>query len=117
MSNPRRGEIWIVDWSPGRGSEQEGTRPSLILQSDKGNLNNRYRNTIVLAITTKGKYIPLHTKILKSDENGLMEDSYIKCEQIFTISKRRLIKRLGRIDNNKINEIESGVKMVLDFSK
>lgn len=55
MINPKRREIWLIDWSPARGSEQEGIRPSLILQSDKGNLNDKYDNTIVLAITTKGK--------------------------------------------------------------
>ena len=34
---PRRGEIWDVNWSPGRGAEQQGTRPALVIQNDRGN--------------------------------------------------------------------------------
>lgn len=71
MIDPKRGEIWLIDWSPARGSEQEGIRPSLILQSDKGNLNQDYHNTIVLAITTKGKDIPFHINLEPNKENGL----------------------------------------------
>ena len=47
MTNPRTGEIWLINWSKSRGSEQSGIRPSIILQSDKGNLNDKYPNTIL----------------------------------------------------------------------
>ncbi|MGZ3625202.1 MAG: type II toxin-antitoxin system PemK/MazF family toxin, partial [Ktedonobacteraceae bacterium] len=40
--NPRRGEIWDVNWSPGRGAEQKGTRPALIIQNDRGNTSSSY---------------------------------------------------------------------------
>lgn len=116
MINPKRGEIWLIDWALGRGSEQEGIRPSLILQSDKGNLNSEYSNTIILTITTKGKNIPLHIRLIPSKENGLDKNSFIKCEQIFTVSKNRLIKKIGIIDNNLFDKIEDAVKIVLDFS-
>ena len=49
----KRGEIWWVDWSPGRGSEQQGVRPALIVQTDAANLNPKYPNTIVVAINSK----------------------------------------------------------------
>ena len=55
MKNPKRFEIWLVNWNPGRGSEQEGLRPSLVIQTDAGNINPNYPNTIVLAISTKGR--------------------------------------------------------------
>lgn len=111
-----RGEIWLVNWSPARGSEQEGIRPSLILQTDKGNSNKNYPNTIVLTITTQGKEIPFHIKLNPNKINGLKEISYIKCEQILTISKKRLVKKIGVIDSESLKEIEKGVKLVLDFS-
>jgi mRNA-degrading endonuclease toxin of MazEF toxin-antitoxin module len=31
---PKRGEIWIVNWNPSRGSEQAGKRPALVIQND-----------------------------------------------------------------------------------
>jgi len=115
MIRSKRGEIWLIDWSHARGSEQEGIRPSLILQSDKGNLNDNYHNTIVLAITTKGKDIPFHIFLKSDKENGLKEDSFIKCEQIFTVSKERLVKKIGKINETLFIKIEKSVKMVLDF--
>ena len=59
MSHPaiRRGQIWLVDWSPGRGSEQLGKRPALIIQTDAANTNPRYPNTIVLTLSTKGRLL------------------------------------------------------------
>src|SRR6266550_1296907 len=45
-SSPRRGEIWDVNWSPGRGAEQKGTRPALIIQNDRGNTSPSYPMTI-----------------------------------------------------------------------
>ncbi len=115
MIDPKRGEIWLIDWSPARGSEQEGIRPSLILQSDKGNLNQDYHNTIVLAITTKGKDIPFHINLEPNEENGLKKISFIKCEQILTVSKNRLIKKIGEINEDLLMKIERIVKLILDF--
>ncbi len=56
----RRGEIWYVDFDPARGSEQAGRRPALIIQNDAGNESARYPNTIVLAMSTKGRPVPFH---------------------------------------------------------
>ena len=51
----RRGEIWIVDWSPSRGSEQTGLRPAVVIQTDAANTNPYYPNTVVVTVSTKGK--------------------------------------------------------------
>lgn len=84
---PKRGGIWLVDWSPGRGFEQTGHRPALIVQNDYGNQTPNYPNTIVVAISTKGRPIPFHVRIEPSETNGLKAVSYVKSEQILTISK------------------------------
>ncbi|MHB8523858.1 MAG: type II toxin-antitoxin system PemK/MazF family toxin [Limisphaerales bacterium] len=42
MADPHRGQIWLVNWSPGRGSEQLGRRPALVMQTDSANANPRY---------------------------------------------------------------------------
>ena len=47
---PRRGDVWLVDFQPGRGSEQQGLRPALVIQNAVG---NRYSaTTIISAITS-----------------------------------------------------------------
>ena len=111
----KRGEIWWVDWSPGRGSEQQGIRPALIVQTDAANLNPKYPNTIVVAISTKGKPVPFHIPVQPSSQNGLSKVSYIKTEQLLTISKERLIKRIGVLEKEVMEQVEKAIKLVLDL--
>ena len=114
-SLPLRGEIWLVDFNPGRGSEQLGQRPALILQNDAGNQNPRYPNTIVLAMSTRGKPIPFHVRIAPSAQNGLREVTYVKCEQVLILAKARLLGRepLGRLTAAEIQKVEMAVKLSL----
>ncbi|HYU33041.1 MAG TPA: type II toxin-antitoxin system PemK/MazF family toxin [Thermoanaerobaculia bacterium] len=112
---PRRGEIWLVDFNPGRGSEQIGQRPALVLQNDKGNQNPRYPNTVVLAMSTQGKPIPFHVRVAPSPQNGLREETYVKCEQVLTLAKERLLGReaLGRLTADEMRKVEMAVKLSL----
>ena len=111
---PKRGEIWLLDWSPSRGSEQAGFRPALIIQTDAANSNPNYPNTIVLAVSTKGKPVPFHVALTPNKFNGLTEASFVKCEQILTVAKERLVKRLGVIDAGELQRINRAVRLVLE---
>lgn len=111
---PSRGEIWQVDWSPGRGSEQAGVRPALIIQNDHGNHAAGYPNTIVAAITTQGRHIPFHVFIPSSPANGLRADSFVKCEQVLTISKNRLVGApWGRLTDAEMAQVGEALKRSL----
>lgn len=110
----RRGEIWYVDWSPDRGSEQTGLRPAVVIQTDAANRNPRYPNTIVLTVSVKGKAVPFHVSVNPSEENGLKETSFIKCEQILTISKERLIRCVGRLENEQLETVSAAIRRVLE---
>jgi mRNA interferase MazF len=110
-----RGELWWVDWSPGRGSEQRGRRPALVVQTDAANHNARYPNTVVVAVSRKGRDLPFHIRLEPSPENGLSEVSFAKCEQIFTITKERLEKRLGRVTPARLKEVAAALALVLDL--
>lgn len=114
MLQPQRGEIWEVDWSPGRGSEQTGIRPALIIQNDFGNQAETYPNTIVATISTKGRPIPFHVLIRATKTSGLKVDSYVKCEQILTLHKDRLVgKALGRISHDEMRRVEEAILLSL----
>lgn len=115
-NGPVRGDIWLVDWSPSRGSEQSGMRPALVVQTDAANRNPRYPNVIVAAISTKGKDVPFHVPLIPKESNGLSERSWCKCEQILTISKDRLIRRLGRINDQQMQESEKVLCLVLGLN-
>ncbi len=115
IPNPERGEIWRMDWSPGRGSEQTRRHPALIVQTDPANHNPRYPNTIVVAISTKGRNVPSHVYVEPTDTNGLTAPSFIKCEQILTISKDRLEARLGCLSPNDLEQVAAALRMVLEL--
>jgi mRNA interferase MazF len=109
----RRGQIWLVDWSPGRGSEQLGKRPALVIQTDSANTNPRYPNTIVVTLSTKGLPVATHIPIEPDANNGLREKSWVKCEQVLTISKQRLNQQWGHLAAAAMNKVESAVKTAL----
>ena len=112
----RMGDIFIVDWNPGRGSEQTGERPALIVQNNAFNANDRYPNTIVVTISTSGRDLPTHVKIPQTPENGLWEPlSYVKCEQLLTISKNRLGHKVGCITPEQLAHVSRALKRLLSL--
>ncbi|MBP8261234.1 MAG: type II toxin-antitoxin system PemK/MazF family toxin [Verrucomicrobia bacterium] len=113
LSEIRRGQIWLVNWNPGRGSEQWGKRPALIIQTDAANLNPRYPNTIVLAVSTKGLPVATHVEIEPGKGTGLRETSFVKGEQILTISKERLEEYIGQIPPDILRQVETAVRLAL----
>ena len=112
---PRRGEIWDVNWSPGRGAEQKGTRPALIIQNDRGNTSLSYPLTIVVSMSRTEREIPLHVRITPSEENGLTDFTDVKCEQVMTIEKSRLIRRRGVLTSEELNKVDVALKLSLDL--
>jgi len=106
----RRGDIWLVNFNPAQGSEQKGIRPALIVQNDVGNEVSPV--TIVAAISSVTKTYPINVEI-KPSESGLEKDSVVKLNQIRTIDKKRLIKRLGRLDSSKMKAVNSALMLSL----
>ena len=102
-----------MDWTPGRGSEQRGLRPALVIQTDAACRNPKYPNVIVLAVSTSGRNVPFHIPLTPTQENGLRAPSFVKCEQILTISKDRLRERLGAATAVEMGAIEEAVVLVL----
>ena len=100
----KRGEIYYVDWSGGRGSEQAGSRPALIIQNDVGNQFSS--TTIVAAISTsRGSTYPFQV-FVGFQESGLLRDSVVKCEQIQTIDQSRLGRLVGELRDPKLAEVD-----------
>ena len=105
-----RGEVWTVNFNPGRGSEQKGIRPALIVQNDVG--NHYAATTIVAAITATLKEYPV-TVILSRNEGGLRKQSMVNLAQILTLDKTRLMKRLGAVDSERMREVDTAIRVSL----
>jgi mRNA interferase MazF len=108
----RRGEVWLVNFNPGRGSEQRGIRPALVIQNDTGNIYAS--TTIVAAITTTIKEFPI-TVVLAVGDGGLRQRSMVNTGQILTIDKARLQKRLGRLSDSNMRRVETAIRVSLDI--
>ena len=108
----KRGDIFYADLSPVVGSEQGGVRPVLVVQNDVG---NKFSPTVIIAAITsqinKAK-LPTHIEI-SADDYGLAKDSVILAEQIRTIDKKRLRERIGRLDDELIEDVDGALAISL----
>lgn len=110
-AKPRRGEVWLVDLDPARGHEQAGKRPALVISVDLFN-SGPAGLAVVLPVTTKDKKIPLHVKV-SPPEGGVKEASFIKCEDIRSVSTERLLARLGEVSRGTMAAVEDRVRILL----
>ncbi|MDD4146085.1 MAG: type II toxin-antitoxin system PemK/MazF family toxin [Clostridia bacterium] len=106
-----RGEIWLVNLNPVIGHEQAGTRPILIISENMFN-HSLAKMVIVIPITSKNKGIPTHVEL---KTNFLPRKSYLKTEDVRSISTQRLIKKLGDVENTVISLVEERLKLLLGF--
>jgi len=109
---PRRGEIYLVNFDPTIGSEIQKTRPALILQN---NISNQYSPiTIVAALTSQFDTELYPTEILiNPPEGGLSYPSVVLLNQIRSIDRKRLVKRLGIISDELMEQVNSAIQISL----
>ena len=105
-----RGDIYYADLSPVVGSEQGGVRPVLIVQNDVG---NRFSPTVIAAaITSQQTKANLPTHItLNAVDSGLARDSIVLLEQVRTLDKHRLKERMGRLDDNSMDQVDHALSI------
>jgi len=100
---PRRGEIWLVDFGEPVGREQAGLRPAVVVSSDA--LNDGPAGVLlVVPVTSTRRDLPSHVEI-EPEESALHHPSYAKCEDVKSISERRLVDRLGVVSPEPLFEI------------
>ena len=111
----KRGGIFYADLGSGEGVVAKGKRPVIIIQNDIG---NQYAPTVVVAAITSNltrPKLPTHIAIL-SGESGLPVDSVILLDQIFTLDKNKLIKRIGTVNDAVLEQIDNALGISLGLS-
>ena len=86
VPEPGRGEIWYARLDPVAGHEQGGERPCLVVSDDRFN-RSRAKLAVVLPITRTERGLASHVRI-DPPEGGLQAVSFIKCEDVRSISKQ-----------------------------
>jgi len=96
-------EVFIVNLDPTVGSEIKKTRPCVIISPDE--MNRNLQTVVVAPVTSQSRPYPTRVRIsLDSEENWVVID------QIRTIDRSRLIKRIGLLDKGEINGIKAVIK-------
>lgn len=108
---PSRGEVWLVNLDPIEGHEQGGRRPGLIISVDRFN-SGAAELVVLLPITSKAKAIPFHVGVTPP-EGGLKQPSYIKCEDVRSVSRARLARRYGRVSPETMLQVEDRLRILL----
>ena len=109
---PVRGEVYLVNFDPTLGVEIRKTRPALILQNDIANEHSPI--TIVAAITSKfdDQLYPIEVPV-KAREAGLNFDSVVLLNQIRSIDRRRLVKRMGKLRIDTMTRVDNALQIGL----
>ena len=114
MDFPKRGQIWFVLLDPVVGHEIGKTRPALVISNDR---NNQFADTVtVLPITSKTEKIYPFEILLSKEETHLPEDSKVKCNQIRTVDKKRLVNLVGALSAERLKEIKQALLIHLGIT-
>ena len=111
----RKGSIYWVDFSPGKGSEPIGRRPGLVVQNDI--LNDSNLNTVImLAITSTMKFGELPGNVvLKKGEANVPKKCVINVTQIKSVDKKSIKEKIGTLPKKRIDEVHEGLKLVMSL--
>jgi mRNA interferase MazF len=104
----KRGSVWLADLNPTQGSEQAGTRPVIVFQSD---LVSQFSTTaIVIPLTTNQRRAVLPICLpIEQGNGGLNQDSVALCFQMRVLDKTRFIRKLGQLSLDTISQLEEVV--------
>jgi mRNA interferase MazF len=90
----KRFDVFLVNLDPTMGSEIQKTRPCVVVSPDE--INRNISTVIIAPMTTKGRAYP--TRVICQFQG---KDGQIVLDQIRTVDKARLVKKLGQISQNE----------------
>ena len=109
---PNRGEVWLVSLDPTLGHEVQKTRPAIVVTSDA---YNRLNWVVVVVPITSHDTAEYDQVLIEPPEGGLAKKSVTLPDQIRSVDRRRLVKRLGQLDIETLCKVERSLKIVLDL--
>ena len=114
MTSPSRGEVWFADFGTPVGREAGMRHPCLIISDNRLN-HGPAELVIVLPITSVYKRSPSHFEV-NPPEGGLQKRSYIKCEDVRSISTSRLIRVFGTVSLKTLTEVGYRLRVLMNLN-
>ena len=112
----RRGDVYLVELSPARGSESNKTRPAIIVSNNAANRTaerNRRGVITVVPVTSNTEHVYPFQVLLPAGEGGLTADSKAQGEQVRSVDVERLRRRVGTITPAKLGRLDEALRLHL----
>ena len=109
----QRGDVVQVSLEPVVGSEIGKTRPSVVVQNDLANRSSPTLTIVPISSSTERAF-PFQVRI-PAGEGGLTRDSKALCEQIRTVARERLVRRIGQLPPERMKQIREALDRHLWF--
>ena len=114
LTEPRRGELWLVAFGAARAGEPGKHRPAVIVSADELLTGLDEELIVVVPVSSSRSRTPLRPTI--SPDEGVDVDSVAVCRGIRAVARARLVERLGVITPATMGDIESALGHVLGLS-
>ena len=110
---PSRGEVWMAELDPVRGHEQGGRRPAVVISTD---LFNRGPAGLIIALLITSTYRGIRSHLaIEPPEGGVRRRSYVKCEDVRSISTERLVERWGALSSSTMQLVGDRLRILLEL--
>ena len=108
--------VWLVELGPVIGSEQAGRRPVVIISRESANLLLPVVTAIPLTSRKPGRKIYPNEALIPEGVGNISRESVAMGHQLRTISRRRLARRIGRLDDLSVREaIREALRIQLEL--
>jgi mRNA interferase MazF len=112
----RRGDIWLFDFDPARGSEAAKIRPAVVVSNDGANLAASRTSTgvvTVIPLTTNTHTVYPFQALLTPLETGLPHPSKAQAEQVRALAIGRATRQVGLVRDSTMTRIDSALRVHL----
>jgi len=111
---PRRGEIYMVDFNPARGSEQAGIRPACVVSNDVANQRSPNVTVVAISKTVPKKQYPFNVHL---PAGVLPLEGTIMCAQVMTITRERLMRYRRTLDTDQMRGVDEALRVSLGLPR
>jgi mRNA interferase MazF len=110
-TEPRRGEIWLTSLGAARKGESGKNRPAIVVSVDEISTGLEDELIVVVPLSSSRATSPLRPRI--SPEEGIERASVAVCRGLRAVTRRRLLRQLGKANADTLGEVEQALGMIL----
>ncbi len=111
MIPPKQGDIYLVALDPTIGTEMAKTRPGVIVSNNHANKGSNRVSVVPITSSNITNIYPFEVFLPFKSETGLNNDSKIACDQVRSVDKRRLLKKIGSVPFDTMEGIKAALRI------